>query len=305
MTPRTVWCTALLVAATAPVPAIAATPIHQVRPLSPQGNVSVDNLKGRIVVRTWNRAEVGITGSLGDGVEKLVVEGTPADLRIEVRYPSGNGSWFGWGGNRGGEPSIIEISVPSRAGVKVDSVSADVDVAGVAGRHLSVDTVSGNVLVRGARPAETNVDSVSGNLDLELDTARLTVDSVSGDVRVKGNVTGVVGIETVSGDAQVEAGKLERLTLSSVSGDSRVRAALAPGGRIAGDTVSGNLTLSLPRDTSAQLRVETFSGDITSPVGRVHTEQYGPGKHLEARLGEGGGEIQLEAFSGDVRVNLE
>ncbi len=304
MTTRTLYCAALL--AMASTPALAATPINQVRPLSANGSVSIENVKGRIVVRTWDRDEVAITGTLGEGVEKLLVEGTATDLRIEVRYPSGGGSWFGWGGNGGrGEPSVIEVSVPARAGVKVDSVSASVAVTGVAGRRLAVDTVSGNVVVRAARPGEANIDSVSGDLDLDLETASLAVASVSGDVRVRGRVTGAVAIETVSGDADLAAGRLERLTLSSVSGDSRIRAALAPGGRITSDSVSGGLTLSLAPDTSARLRVETFSGGISSPVGKVVTEQYGPGKHLETRLGSGGGEIRLESFSGDVRVEIE
>ena len=304
MTTRTVWCTALLVAAS--LPALAATPIHQVRPLSAEGTVSIDNVKGRIVVRTWDRAEVGITGTLGEGVEKLLVEGTADDLRIEVRNPSGGGGWFGWGGDGGRSgPSVIEVSVPARAGVKVDSVSASVAISGVAGRRLSVDTVSGNVVVSAARPGEASIDSVSGDLDLDLETASLAVDSVSGDVRVKGRLSGSVEINTVSGDAELSAGRLERLALNSVSGDSRVRAGLAPGGRISSDSVSGGLTLTLPADTSARLRVETFSGGISSPVGKVQTEEYGPGKRLEARLGAGGGEIRLESFSGDVRVEIE
>ena len=304
MTTRTVWCTALLV--TASLPALAATPVNQVRPLSAEGSVSIENVKGRIVVRTWDRAEVGITGTLGEGVEKLLVEGTPDDLRIEVRYPSGDGGWFGWGGNSGrSEGSVLEVSVPARAAVKVDSVSASVAITGVAGRQLAVDTVSGNVTVRTASPDEASIESVSGDLDLELETASLSLDSVSGDVSVKGRVTGSVDIETVSGDADLTAGRLQRLSLSSVSGDSRVRMALAPGGRVSSDSVSGGLALSLAPDTSARLRVETFSGGITSPVGKVQTEQYGPGKRLEAKLGSGGGDIRLESFSGDVRVEIE
>lgn len=304
MTLRTVWCTALL--ATASLPALAGTPINQVRPLSAEGSVTIENVKGRIVVRTWDRAEVGITGTLGEGVEKLLVEGTADDLRIEVRYPSGGGGWFGWGGDSGrAEASVIEVSVPARAGVKVDSVSASVAITGVAGRQLAVDTVSGNVAVRTARPGEASIETVSGDLDLELETASLSVDSVSGDVRVRGRVTGSVDIETVSGDADLAAGRLQRLSLSSVSGDSRIRMALAPGGRIASDSVSGGLTLILAPDTSARLRVETFSGGISSPVGKVQTEQYGPGKRLEARLGSGGGDIRLESFSGDVRLEIE
>ncbi|PZO08682.1 MAG: hypothetical protein DCF27_08060 [Lysobacteraceae bacterium] len=304
MTTRTVCCAALLALASSP--ALAATPINQVRPLSATGNVSIDNVKGRIVVRAWDRAEVGITGSLGEGVEKLLVEGTADDLRIEVRYPSSGGSWFGWGGKGSqGQASVIEVSVPTGAGVTVDSVSANVDVAGVAGRSLSVDTVSGDVVVRAARPAEASIDSVSGDLDLDLQTASIAVDTVSGDVRIRGRVTGVVDLETVSGDVELAAGQVERLSISSVSGDSRVKARLAPGGRITTDSVSGGLTLSLGRDTSARLRVETFSGDISSPVGAVKAEQYGPGKSLETRLGAGAGDVRLESFSGDVRIELD
>ncbi|MBW8368569.1 MAG: DUF4097 domain-containing protein [Arenimonas sp.] len=304
MTTRTVFCAALLVLASAP--AFAATPISQVRPLSATGSVSIENMKGRIVVRTWDRAQVGITGSLGEGVEKLVVEGTADNLRIEVRYPSGGGSWFGWGGKSGqGQASAIEVSVPNGAGVAVDSVSASVDVSGVAGRSLSVDTVSGDVLVRAAQPGKASIDSVSGDLDLELQTASLAVDTVSGEVRIRGGVTGVVEVETVSGDVELAAGQVERLAISSVSGDSRVRASLAPGGRITADSVSGGLILALPRDTSARLRVETFSGDITSPAGEVNSEPYGPGKSLQTRLGAGAGDIGLESFSGDVRIDLE
>ena len=303
MTSLTLWYAALILATG--TPALAATPINQVRPLSAQGSVSVDNVKGRIVVRTWDRAEVRITGSLGQGVEKLVVEGTADNLRIEVRYPSGGGSWFGWGGDRGrAESSVIEVTVPARAGVKVDSVSASVDVAGVAGRTLTVDTVSGNVVIRGARPAQASLDTVSGDLDLELQTALVAVASVSGDVRIRGKLTGSVEIESVSGDTDLLAGRLQRLSVSSVSGDSRLKASLAPGGRITTESVSGGVTLALAGDTSARLRVETFSGGITSPVGQVKTEEYGPGKRLDARLGTGSGDIRLESFSGDVRIEV-
>lgn len=304
MISRTLWSAALLAMASAP--ALAATPINQVRPLAADGNVSIENTKGRIVVRTWDRAEVGITGSLGEGVEKLVVEGTASDLRIEVRYPSGGGGWFGWGGNSGqGQPSTLEVSVPARAGVKIDSVSASVAVSGVGGAMLAVDSVSGNIDVSGARPGEASIESVSGDITLDLETNSLALDSVSGDIRVKGRVTGVVDIETVSGDAELAAGRIERLALSSVSGDSRVKTALAARGRITSDSVSGGLTLSLAPDTSARLLVETFSGGISSPVGKVQTEQYGPGKRLETRIGAGSGEIRLESFSGDVRVEIE
>ena len=42
-----------------------------------------------------------------------------------------------------------------------------------------------------------------------------------------------------------------------------------------------------------------------SPVGRVDREEYGPGKSLDARLGQGQGKIRLESFSGDVDLELK
>jgi DUF4097 and DUF4098 domain-containing protein YvlB len=305
MTSRTVCLAALLVLAAAP--AFAGTPIDQVRPLAADGTVSIDNLKGRVAVRTWDRDEVGIRGTLGDGVEKLVVEGSARDLRIEVRYPNSGGGWFGWGGSGRSEPSDLEVSVPARASLRIDTVSASVEVTGAGGSLLSVDTVSGDVRVRKARPGEASIDSVSGGVDLELDaaTASTRVDSVSGDVRVSGGVSGTVGLDTVSGDATLQAGPLRRLTVSTVSGDGRLEAGLEAGGRLSADSVSGSLVVVLPADTSATLAVETFSGGIRSPVGSVKTEQYGPGKSLHARLGSGSGDIRLESFSGDVSIELK
>jgi DUF4097 and DUF4098 domain-containing protein YvlB len=301
MNSRIVLLAALLLSS----PALADTPIDQTHPLSPTGQVSIDNIKGRIVVVGWNRPEVRITGTLGEGVEKLEVEGSGDSLRIEVKYPSSGGGWFNWGGGNRGKPSVVEVSMPATASLSVDSVSAGVDVSGMRGRRLSVDSVSGDVRVRGAGPGQGRFDSVSGGLDLELDSRDVEADTVSGDIRLRGGIGGRVSLDTVSGNASLEAGTLERLSLSSVSGNGRLRAGLAEGGSISADTVSGRLSLDLPADTSARLRVETFSGDITSPVGTVQTQQYGPGKSLDARLGDGSGDIRLESFSGSVRVTLE
>src|SRR5437762_12216339 len=80
-------------------PLFAATPINQTRPLALDGQVSIDNLKGRIVVRTWAQPQVRITGSLGQGVEKLIIEGDAHSLKIQAKYPqSSDHGWFNWGG---------------------------------------------------------------------------------------------------------------------------------------------------------------------------------------------------------------
>src|SRR5690606_34921199 len=141
--------------------------------------------------------------------------------------------------------------------------------------------------------------------EAELDSEDISVDTVSGDVRLSGRGGGELGVDTVSGDADLAFQSLRRVVMDSVSGDLELRTGLAPSGRISADTVSGGVRLRLPADTSARLSVETFSGGISSPVGDVKTEKYGPGKTLEARLGSGEGEVRLVTFSGGVRISLD
>jgi DUF4097 and DUF4098 domain-containing protein YvlB len=111
-------------------------------------------------------------------------------------------------------------------------------------------------------------------------------------------------VESVSGNIEIGAKTLDRLESNSVSGDTRLTFGLRPGGSVKAETLSGELELNMPRATSAKLKVETFSGDISSPSGRVEHEEHGPGATLDATLGDGRGDINLESFSGDVRIRL-
>jgi hypothetical protein len=292
---------AALAAALFVAPAFAATPINQTRPLDADGTVNISNVQGRITVRTWDQPQVKITGSLGKGVEKLVVEGDANALRIEVKYPEHRGVW-GWG-RRGDqdEPTILDVTLPRHASVEAEAVSADVDVQGVLGRRLEIESVSGDVHVAKSAPGKADIEAVSGDLELWLDTAELSVDNVSGDTHVHGALTGDLDLESVSGDLVLAARQIRRLSISTVSGDADLRLALAPGASLDGESVSGNITIMLPASTSARLSAESFSGDIDSPVGHVEEEEHGPGRSLDAKLGGGSAQVKVETLSGDIR----
>ena len=76
MITRTVWCTALLV--TASLPALADTPINQVRPLSAEGTVSIDNVEFRQPV------EVGQLVSLHASVNYVGRTSLVVGIRVEA-----------------------------------------------------------------------------------------------------------------------------------------------------------------------------------------------------------------------------
>ena len=285
--------------------AFAATPINETRPLAADGRVHIENIKGRVVVRTWAQPQVRISGSLGKGAARLRVEGDARSLDISVKYPDDSG-WKLWGRNGGdSEPTLLEVTVPNHASLDLETVSADIDVQQMAGRKLEASSVSGGIVITASSPGQAEVQNVSGDTTLRITTAKLNASSVSGDLRASGGITGEVEMETVSGDLELGALGLDQLQVSTVSGDARLRAALRPNGHIKGETLSGELQLALPANTSARVHAETFSGDITAPGGQVHREEHGPGKSLDTRFGAGQGDIHLESFSGDVDLRLD
>lgn len=279
--------------------ASAATPINQTRPLDAQGRIDIENIKGRIQVRAWDRNEVKITGTLGDGVEKLVVEGDAEHLEVRVQYPNG------WGGNKSG-PTDLQLMVPVRADLDINAVSADVDVSGVAPSKLSIDNVSGNVVLAAA-PREVDVESVSGDLRLTVNSGEVQAQTVSGQIVLRGRMNGEIKTETVSGDIDVAVNgeRVRELSSSTVSGNAEVRAALASKGEIRMESVSGSLLLTLPKDLSAQVSGESFSGDLKAPGARIERPEHGPGASFNTRYGTGEAEIHLETFSGSAELRLQ
>ncbi|GGZ56119.1 hypothetical protein GCM10008101_06920 [Lysobacter xinjiangensis] len=305
---KTVHVTSLALAAAvafAAAPAFAATPINQSRPLDPRGRVEIENMKGTIEVRAWDRAEVKIEGMLGEGVEKLEIEGDGRELSISVRYPQSRGLRI-LGNRKQAEPTVLKLMVPRRADLDISAVSADVLAWGVAPSQLSVDNVSGRTTIAGAAD-NVDIDSVSGDVEVTVNRANVNIESVSGTIRLSGRLGREVSVESVSGDVAVNVldTAIERFEGNSVSGDLDVRTALAPQARVKLETVSGDVQLRLPRTVSAEIRGESFSGTLRAPGARVERPEHGPGSNFRQRYGSGSADVSIETFSGDADVRLE
>ncbi|MEL1263590.1 DUF4097 family beta strand repeat-containing protein [Pseudoxanthomonas putridarboris] len=281
-------------------PALAQTAIDETRPLDPRGRVDINNIKGRIEVRGWERDEVKITGTLGKGVERLQVDGGGPHLSVEVRYPKSGG----WGGNQSG-PTELVLMVPLRADLDIESVAADVHVTGMASNELSISSVSGSV-VAAAAPRKADVETVSGSAHLTLNSADVDVQTVSGNIVLRGRLNGDISTETVSGriEVTVNGEQVRDLSTSTVSGRAEVSTALAPGGEISMESVSGDLLLRLPANVSAQVRGETFSGGLKA-TGVTIEKRSGAGRSFNTRYGDGRGRVKLETFSGSAEVRVE
>jgi len=282
--------------------AVAGTPISETRDVSADVRIDVSNIKGQVTVSGWDKPQVAITGTLGDGAKTLAVEGGGSHLSIKVQPPDKQG-WFSWGADSRMGDTMLDVRVPRGAEMRIEVVSADVALSGVAGRSLNVNSVSGKLRLD-TDAKEVEVGSVSGNIDLTGKAERGHLETVSGNVRARG-LGGQIKFETVSGDVDAENGDYREISAGTVSGDINLRGKPSKDARVEVETMSGDVHLYLPSDVSAHLHASTFSGSIRSDFGTVRTEDHGPGSSLDAAVGSSDARVNLETFSGDIEIRRQ
>ncbi|MHB1058778.1 MAG: DUF4097 family beta strand repeat-containing protein [Rhodanobacter sp.] len=282
--------------------ALADTPIQLRHDATPTARISISNIAGTVNVVAWDRNEVQVSGRLGDGAKPLAITGSNGDLEIKVE-PQGGSGMFNWGGDSRMAPTTLELHVPRAASLDVDVISAPLVIDGMDGGSIEVNTVSGKARIN-ARTPSLKVDSVSGGIEQAGHAAQAELQTVSGEILAPA-LGSSVELQTISGRIQASGGPWQKLTLSTVSGDVQLTGGLAGDGSIGIDSMSGDVQLQLPANTSGNLHASSFSGDLRSDFGTPTEPEHGPGSTLDVRLGDGRGKINIETFSGDLRVRRQ
>jgi hypothetical protein len=281
--------------------AMADTPINLTHPATPHARISVSNAKGQVTISAWNRNEVQVTGTLGEGAAPLAIEGDNGDLEIKVRPKGdGSGSWFNWHGDNSMGASTLDLHVPIGASLDVEVVSAPLGIDGMDGGEISVNSVSGRVRID-ARTPSLSVESVSGTVQQSGHAEHADLQTVSGDILAPA-LGSQADLQTVSGRIQASGGPWKKFDLSTVSGDVQLNGGPAEQGSIDIDSMSGDVQVQVPVDLSASIHASSFSGDLRSDFGQVSEHDHGPGSELSAEVGGSKGRIHVETFSGDLRI---
>ena len=271
-----------------------AQPVSETYPIGPGAEVDIDVLSGTVTIVAGSEGLVEVTGTLGDGVESLEIDGDEDGVYIEVEYDE----------NYHGKQQVdtdLMIRVPAGVVLSVETVSASISVDGVTG-ELDLETVSGSVDIA-TMPAALDVESVSGNISVESAPADSDISSVSGKIEIRA-AGGSIDVENVSGKSMIYGGIIDDGDLESVSGDITCHAIPGPDGSLDIETMSGTITLMIDTTLVASFDLSTFSGSIENQVGPepTRTSKYTPGKELYFNTGSGGPNISLESFSGSIKL---
>ncbi len=282
-----VFATAIVIAVTG----IAwAESINESCPANSDGVVSIDNLAGEVEIIGWSADEVEVTGTLGQGTERLEFDCSGQRTRIRVVIPDNS---------RHVEGSDLRIQVPATSRVEATTVSADITASDLDG-ELELESVSGEITLVKVR-GEIEAQSVSGNLEIDDAPAGAELASVSGSIDVR-NASGDLEAATVSGSITV-TGSLEGGEFGTVSGNIRCEADLVGHADFDMESMSGDLTLIVPAGIAASFDISTHSGEIENQLGPEPSrrDKHGSGQELSFSTGSGPS-IQIDTFSGDVRL---
>lgn len=146
------------------------------------------------------------------------------------------------------------------------------------------------------------------SMDLEVAVPAndvVSAGSVSGDVSIDG-AHGDVQASSVSGDVRLEHLHATSVRANTVSGTIDVRVDEPTGrGDFTFHSVSGDITLEVPKGFGADLSLTTVSGDINSdfPVTLGGSNRWSR-RRLEARVGDGGRRLDVSTVSGDLKLRM-
>lgn len=280
--------------------AMADTPINLSHDATPSVRLSITNVKGSVTVSAWDRNQVQVTGRLGDGAKPLAFEGRDNNLELKVEAMGKSGSWFNWNNDASMGSTNLDVRVPKGASLNIDVVSAPLSIDGMDGGKINVNSVSGKIRVNAKSP-ELSAESVSGSIELSGFARKVNLQTVSGDILAPA-VGDEAELQTVSGRIRATGGPWKRLNLSTVSGDIQLNGGMASNGTFSVDSMSGDVQIQVPANLSAQIKASSFSGDLRTDFGTVKKAEHGPGSDLKATAGNGDATMNIESFSGDVRI---
>jgi len=207
------------------------------------------------------------------------------------------------------------------------------------GGTLRLKNFSGDIRITGVNAGEVSIHAVRRATRARLDRIKLTIETTGALLTINANdragdrddrdnvvetsfeirVPRMTSLDVHTFSSEVTIDDVEgRHKVTNFSGDLRLTRMAGPvraktfsgtihldtadgGHQLDLDTFSGDVELLLPQNAAADIRFNSFSGDIRTdlPITLVSKSR----RDMHATLNGGGAEVRVKTFSGDVRLN--
>ncbi|WP_334059592.1 DUF4097 family beta strand repeat-containing protein [Alteromonas sp. S005] len=312
---KAVLTTALLSITTA---AFAGEKVDKTIDTSSSPKVDIEHIDGKADIRVWDKAQVRVTGELGDQTEEFIFEkrGDVVVIHVEVEHRSK--SWYQK--SRDGDDLIIYV--PSASDLHYTAVNADVKAEGIT-KAVDVEVVNGNVTLENIGE-RVEVESVNGDILLKNVKGRLEAGTVNGDIEATHEGTTPVSfaavngkldiassspdlsVETVNGRIDLSLQNIDSLQINTVNGRTFAKLGLNSNGSIKANSVGGAMEFVFQDDVSAQFDIETHAGgNIVNKISgeKAQKPKYGPGSWLRFIHNGGAASVDISTVHGRIEID--
>jgi len=276
--------------------------------LAEGGSVSVENVAGDIVIYAWDEDQVKMIATKSaraftkKRAEELIeaididISANEDQIDIDTEFP-----WW----NRLDPTSSVrvdyELWVPLSAKAKAQSVSGSIEIM-ERNNDVWTKSVSGTIEIERIL-GDAEAKTTSGGINItKVEGKSIIADSTSGKVTLQ-EITGIIEAHSVSGRVKISDSRGAAQSVRTTSGSIWVELmgiAESPPDMIL-TSVSGDVTLLLLENISAEIDAKTTSGRISSEF-KITVEGEIEKRRLQGTIGEGDIRITLKTTSGDISL---
>jgi DUF4097 and DUF4098 domain-containing protein YvlB len=183
-----------------------------------------------------------------------------------------------------------DVTVPSGVSVNVSTTSAPITAEGLSG-DIGLSSETGQITIHNVAKSYVRVRSMTAPVTLkDVTMSRVDIQSSGGAVQLN-NVTG------------------QRVAASTTSGNIEYRGDCSGGGDYILTTHSGAIDMTLPATASVDLSARSTTGAVENafPLEERHHNPFvpQPGRSFAGTSNSGSSSVELQSFSGKIRVKKQ
>jgi DUF4097 and DUF4098 domain-containing protein YvlB len=256
--------------------------------VDPNATLELTNRDGSIVIQTWDRDEVSVrTNRSFRGAVEVSRSGGTVRIGASRRY---------WDDD---EDNVdYRLTVPATMSLDLRGSDTDVRVEGSRG-EINIDLSDGDVVISGGL-GRVSIRTDDGFIDAEDMDGRIRLSSMDGDISLY-RATGDIDIDATDGEITLREIDATTVIANTVDGDIWFDGVLAPRGSYSFTTHDGDVTAQIPEDSDAQVRMARHDGELVSDF-PMTIQRWPAGRRIEFNIGNGGAELTIEAFDGDIAL---
>jgi hypothetical protein len=245
--------------------------------------ISLNNLKGIVLVRGWDKAQVHVV---------YTVDSPRVEVDSEILPNTGPAEKVHF------DTHLLDSTLPS------NEQGADYTLDVPVGASLEIRNPQGRIRVEGMQ-ADATVQSVGGNISIRDYSGHLSVHSVAGDIEVI-RPSGNVDAYSVTGNLHFISPATTRLHASTTSGSILYEGDFTGRGDYTLSAYSGDVEIVCPPSASYELRAKTLKGKVINTMPMTHRREsaspLGASNSLLGTHNTGKANVELTSFSGNIRI---